>query len=470
VSDDEEFKTRGTIFAHWEKDKLDHTLCEVTQNGSGYSYGFTATAGSLADKYIHANTTAEPNRAAVIGGKVSSQQELVSDICTTFAKIKAWIDAQQAGVPAREAPIAEAPSPAKSTPKTSRAEKPKPAYDYRLLGRGKSDSGERLYVLQRLTTGARSLMNRTQLIKLLEEKRVENAYVRRYRDTQQIRLNNGGNLPTLDISGIRRSPVNREEGARAESAQLYSEVIRALVKKDIHPVGDLTLSDGKPVFGSFSVAAEGRGILALFSVTEWKYGAAAQAGEAGRKGIVPDAERRHSVLASLLVKAITEVAGVSKVTPIPAASQAPIVPATDDDFSDNGFIGADAYTDVDTKAEEDELIVAEARSTEVDRALEDAARARAEEASAKAEEEARAAVEAREREDAIAKARLEAEALAAAEAKLQAEAETQASAETQTVVQNVPEEDPLGGLGDDVEAIFNTLRGTIVSNGVARSA
>lgn len=256
--------------------------------------------------------------------KIATLKSLASYIVTGFGRIK------RQGVTPVTAPVTEN------------------KYEYRLVGRGKSPTtGEVLYVLERIATGVRTTMNRPQLIRLLEEKRVENAWVRWYKNDRQIRLREKGGLATVDVSGLRRSTLNRTEGAQTETAGIYDEVIKQLEKKGFTPEEILEVSEEPPIYGTFSVkSAEGIVIKAMYSPTEWKYGAT-DGGKVTLRGTVPEDKRRRSILASSLNSLIINAAKNALVTQS-ASSDAPIVPATDDDFSD-----PDIYTGEYNEADEE---------------------------------------------------------------------------------------------------------------------
>lgn len=240
---------------------------------------------------------------------IATLKALASAIATGFARIK-----RQGLIPVK-------------TPVTD-----KPKYEYRLIGKGKDpNTGEQLYVLERIGTKARTTMNRPQLLKLLEEKRVENAYVRWYKNDRQIRLRGGGSVATMDVAGIRRSSLNRLEGAQDETVTVYSEVIKHLTRDGYTVAEELEVSEDMPVYGKFAVnTPAGHVLTAMFSPIEWQYGVT-DGNKVNLKGVIPEDKRRRSMLASSLVSLIRNAAK-SAVASTPN-NDAPIIPAQDDDFS-----------------------------------------------------------------------------------------------------------------------------------------
>lgn len=240
---------------------------------------------------------------------IATLKALASAIATGFARIK-----RQGLIPVKT-PVAD-----------------KPKYEYRLIGKGKDpNTGEQLYVLERIGTKARTTMNRPQLLKLLEEKRVENAYVRWYKNDRQIRLRGGGSLATMDVAGIRRSSLNRLEGAQDETVTVYSEVIKNLTRDGYTVTEELEVSEDMPVYGKFAVnTPAGHVLTAMFSPSEWQYGVT-DGNKVNLKGVIPEDKRRRSMLASSLVSLIRNAAK-SAVASTPN-NDAPIIPAQDDDFS-----------------------------------------------------------------------------------------------------------------------------------------
>lgn len=254
---------------------------------------------------------------------VATLKALASAIATGFARIK-----RQGLVPVT-APV------------------DKPKYEYLLIGKGKCPTtGEQLYVLERIATKARTTMNRPQLLKLLEEKRVENAYVRWYKDDRQIRMRTKGGLATVDVSGYRRSTLNKLEGVQDETVTVYSEVIKNLARDGFTVAEELVVSDDLPVYGKFVVnTPAGHTLTAMFSPSEWQYGVT-DGGKVNQKGTIPEDKRRRSMLASSLVSLI-KTAAKSAVASTPK-NDAPIVPAQDDDFSNPDAL-VDAYDEsIDT--------------------------------------------------------------------------------------------------------------------------
>lgn len=242
---------------------------------------------------------------------IATLKALASAIATGFARIK-----RQGLIPVKT-PVAD-----------------KPKYEYRLIGKGKDpNTGEQLYVLERIGTKARTTMNRPQLLKLLEEKRVENAYVRWYKNDRQIRLRGGGSLATMDVAGIRRSSLNRLEGAQDETVTVYSEVIKNLTRDGYTVTEELEVSEDMPVYGKFAVnTPAGHVLTAMFSPSEWQYGVT-DGNKVNLKGVIPEDKRRRSMLASSLVSLIRNAAK-SAVASTPN-NDAPIIPAQDDDFSNS---------------------------------------------------------------------------------------------------------------------------------------
>jgi len=240
---------------------------------------------------------------------IATLKALASAIATGFARIK-----RQGLIPVKT-PVAD-----------------KPKYEYRLIGKGKDpNTGEQLYVLERIGTKARTTMNRPQLLKLLEEKRVENAYVRWYKNDRQIRLRGGGSVATMDVAGIRRSSLNRLEGAQDETVTVYSEVIKNLTRDGYTVTEELEVSEDMPVYGKFAVnTPAGHVLTAMFSPSEWQYGVT-DGNKVNLKGVIPEDKRRRSMLASSLVSLIRNAAK-SAVASTPN-NDAPIIPAQDDDFS-----------------------------------------------------------------------------------------------------------------------------------------
>ncbi len=240
---------------------------------------------------------------------IATLKALASAIATGFARIK-----RQGLIPVKT-PVAD-----------------KPKYEYRLIGKGKDpNTGEQLYVLERIGTKARTTMNRPQLLKLLEEKRVENAYVRWYKNDRQIRLRGGGSLATMDVAGIRRSSLNRLEGAQDETVTVYSEVIKNLTRDGYTVTEELEVSEDMPVYGKFAVnTPAGHVLTAMFSPIEWQYGVT-DGNKVNLKGVISEDKRRRSMLASSLVSLIRNAAK-SAVASTPN-NDAPIIPAQDDDFS-----------------------------------------------------------------------------------------------------------------------------------------
>jgi len=240
---------------------------------------------------------------------IATLKALASAIATGFARIK-----RQGLIPVKT-PVAD-----------------KPKYEYRLIGKGKDpNTGEQLYVLERIGTKARTTMNRPQLLKLLEEKRVENAYVRWYKNDRQIRLRGGGSVATMDVAGIRRSSLNRLEGAQDETVTVYSEVIKHLTRDGYTVAEELEVSEDMPVYGKFAVnTPAGHVLTAMFSPIEWQYGVT-DGNKVNLKGVIPEDKRRRSMLASSLVSLIRNAAK-SAVASTPN-NDAPIIPAQDDDFS-----------------------------------------------------------------------------------------------------------------------------------------
>lgn len=240
---------------------------------------------------------------------IATLKALASAIATGFARIK-----RQGLIPVKT-PVAD-----------------KPKYEYRLIGKGKDpNTGEQLYVLERIGTKARTTMNRPQLLKLLEEKRVENAYVRWYKNDRQIRLRGGGSVATMDVAGIRRSSLNRLEGAQDETVTVYSEVIKNLTRDGYTVAEELEVSEDMPVYGKFAVnTPAGHVLTAMFSPIEWQYGVS-DGNKVNLKGAIPEDKRRRSMLASSLVSLIRNAAK-SAVASTPN-NDAPIIPAQDDDFS-----------------------------------------------------------------------------------------------------------------------------------------
>lgn len=242
---------------------------------------------------------------------IATLKALASAIATGFARIK-----RQGLIPVKT-PVSD-----------------KPKYEYRLIGKGKDpNTGEQLYVLERIGTKARTTMNRPQLLKLLEEKRVENAYVRWYKNDRQIRLRGGGSLATMDVAGIRRSSLNRLEGAQDETVTVYSEVIKNLTRDGYTVTEELEVSEDMPVYGKFAVnTPAGHVLTAMFSPIEWQYGVT-DGNKVNLKGVIPEDKRRRSMLASSLVSLIRNAAK-SAVASTPN-NDAPIIPAQDDDFSNS---------------------------------------------------------------------------------------------------------------------------------------
>lgn len=242
---------------------------------------------------------------------IATLKALASAIATGFARIK-----RQGLIPVKT-PVSD-----------------KPKYEYRLIGKGKDpNTGEQLYVLERIGTKARTTMNRPQLLKLLEEKRVENAYVRWYKNDRQIRLRGGGSLATMDVAGIRRSSLNRLEGAQDETVTVYSEVIKNLTRDGYTVTEELEVSEDMPVYGKFAVnTPAGHVLTAMFSPSEWQYGVT-DGNKVNLKGVIPEDKRRRSMLASSLVSLIRNAAK-SAVASTPN-NDAPIIPAQDDDFSNS---------------------------------------------------------------------------------------------------------------------------------------
>lgn len=240
---------------------------------------------------------------------IATLKALASAIATGFARIK-----RQGLIPVKT-PVSD-----------------KPKYEYRLIGKGKDpNTGEQLYVLERIGTKARTTMNRPQLLKLLEEKRVENAYVRWYKNDRQIRLRGGGSVATMDVAGIRRSSLNRLEGAQDETVTVYSEVIKNLTRDGYTVAEELEVSEDMPVYGMFAVnTPAGHVLTAMFSPIEWLYGVT-DCNKVNLKGAIPEDKRRRSMLASSLVSLIRNAAK-SAVASTPN-NDAPIIPAQDDDFS-----------------------------------------------------------------------------------------------------------------------------------------
>lgn len=240
---------------------------------------------------------------------IATLKALASAIATGFARIK-----RQGLIPVKT-PVSD-----------------KPKYEYRLIGKGKDpNTGEQLYVLERIGTKARTTMNRPQLLKLLEEKRVENAYVRWYKNDRQIRLRGGGSVATMDVAGIRRSSLNRLEGAQDETVTVYSEVIKNLTRDGYTVAEELEVSEDMPVYGKFAVnTPAGHVLTAMFSPIEWLYGVT-DCNKVNLKGAIPEDKRRRSMLASSLVSLIRNAAK-SAVASTPN-NDAPIIPAQDDDFS-----------------------------------------------------------------------------------------------------------------------------------------
>lgn len=240
---------------------------------------------------------------------IATLKALASAIATGFARIK-----RQGLIPVKT-PVSD-----------------KPKYEYRLIGKGKDpNTGEQLYVLERIGTKARTTMNRPQLLKLLEEKRVENAYVRWYKNDRQIRLRGGGSVATMDVAGIRRSSLNRLEGAQDETVTVYSEVIKNLTRDGYTVAEELEVSEDMPVYGKFAVnTPAGHVLTAMFSPIEWQYGVT-DGNKVNLKGAIPEDKRRRSMLASSLVSLIRNAAK-SAVASTPN-NDAPIIPAQDDDFS-----------------------------------------------------------------------------------------------------------------------------------------
>ena len=281
------------------------TVTCVAKAGNPYHCSFVvkdANDASAAAKAVNGGLIPADDNIATL-------KALASAIATGFARIK-----RQGLIPVKT-PVAD-----------------KPKYEYRLIGKGKDpNTGEQLYVLERIGTKARTTMNRPQLLKLLEEKRVENAYVRWYKNDRQIRLRGGGSLATMDVAGIRRSSLNRLEGAQDETVTVYSEVIKNLTRDGYTVTEELEVSEDMPVYGKFAVnTPAGHVLTAMFSPIEWQYGVS-DGNKVNLKGAIPEDKRRRSMLASSLVSLIRNAAK-SAVASTPN-NDAPIIPAQDDDFS-----------------------------------------------------------------------------------------------------------------------------------------
>lgn len=281
------------------------TVTCVAKAGNPYHCSFVvkdANDASAAAKAVNGGLIPADDNIATL-------KALASAIATGFARIK-----RQGLIPVKT-PVAD-----------------KPKYEYRLIGKGKDpNTGEQLYVLERIGTKARTTMNRPQLLKLLEEKRVENAYVRWYKNDRQIRLRGGGSLATMDVAGIRRSSLNRLEGAQDETVTVYSEVIKNLTRDGYTVTEELEVSEDMPVYGKFAVNTPvGHVLTAMFSPSEWQYGVT-DGNKVNLKGAIPEDKRRRSMLASSLVSLIRNAAK-SAVASTPN-NDAPIIPAQDDDFS-----------------------------------------------------------------------------------------------------------------------------------------
>lgn len=283
------------------------TVTCVAKAGNPYHCSFVvkdANDASAAAKAVNGGLIPADDNIATL-------KALASAIATGFARIK-----RQGLIPVKT-PVAD-----------------KPKYEYRLIGKGKDpNTGEQLYVLERIGTKARTTMNRPQLLKLLEEKRVENAYVRWYKNDRQIRLRGGGSLATMDVAGIRRSSLNRLEGAQDETVTVYSEVIKHLTRDGYTVAEELEVSEDMPVYGKFAVnTPAGHVLTAMFSPSEWQYGVT-DGNKVNLKGAIPEDKRRRSMLASSLVSLIRNAAK-SAVASTPN-NDAPIIPAQDDDFSNS---------------------------------------------------------------------------------------------------------------------------------------
>jgi len=281
------------------------TVTCVAKAGNPYHCSFVvkdANDASAAAKAVNGGLIPADDNIATL-------KALASAIATGFARIK-----RQGLIPVKT-PVAD-----------------KPKYEYRLIGKGKDpNTGEQLYVLERIGTKARTTMNRPQLLKLLEEKRVENAYVRWYKNDRQIRLRGGGSVATMDVAGIRRSSLNRLEGAQDETVTVYSEVIKNLTRDGYTVAEELEVSEDMPVYGKFAVnTPAGHVLTAMFSPIEWQYGVT-DGNKVNLKGAIPEDKRRRSMLASSLVSLIRNAAK-SAVASTPN-NDAPIIPAQDDDFS-----------------------------------------------------------------------------------------------------------------------------------------
>ena len=281
------------------------TVTCVAKAGNPYHCSFVvkdANDASAAAKAVNGGLIPADDNIATL-------KALASAIATGFARIK-----RQGLIPVKT-PVAD-----------------KPKYEYRLIGKGKDpNTGEQLYVLERIGTKARTTMNRPQLLKLLEEKRVENAYVRWYKNDRQIRLRGGGSVATMDVAGIRRSSLNRLEGAQDETVTVYSEVIKNLTRDGYTVAEELEVSEDMPVYGKFAVnTPAGHVLTAMFSPIEWQYGVS-DGNKVNLKGAIPEDKRRRSMLASSLVSLIRNAAK-SAVASTPN-NDAPIIPAQDDDFS-----------------------------------------------------------------------------------------------------------------------------------------
>ncbi|GHU92594.1 hypothetical protein FACS1894208_00020 [Clostridia bacterium] len=289
--------------------------CDVYRVPDGYQYNFRPWTDPAYDNYPAAKALVDGT--GIVTSEVKPDtRTLAAAVVTGFGRLKKAAE--------KVAAAAEA------------AKKPK--YDYHLVGRTPKSQAETLYVMEKLPSNTRTTMTRNQLIAVLREDRVDNAYVRTWTNNGkaelQIRKRGGGSFDEVDAAGLQRSRVNREEGARMDSERVYSYVVRALAKSSIQVGEALTLSEETPLYGSFSVLTPNeRVVRAMFSVTEWKYGAAAAVSGCSLKGTVPEGERKRSILASSLAALIRLAAKGADAATIPSSSDASIVTATDDDFT-----------------------------------------------------------------------------------------------------------------------------------------
>jgi hypothetical protein len=208
-----------------------------------------------------------------------------------------------------------------------------PAFTHRLLGMGNNEKGVKMFAIEGLKPGSTPIaVTEDQMVSLLDNKRIENATVQRYKGKPLIRLRGGGSIPRIDVTGIPRSPINRAEGVRGETERMYRELISVLGRRGYGNFGPLTIgkgkSDHKPdrdiLEGHFSIGTP-VGLSVIFNLDRqpWEFCVVGrQASLAGN--IWKDMKRAR--LAAEIIKHVDIASGVLQAGAAPAPTPKPAAP------------------------------------------------------------------------------------------------------------------------------------------------